>query len=150
MHSVGLTLCFILRAHARSQDPGGSAQLRRTPVSSQSDGKNCSSDGGGRLINNTQGKKHPLWLHISVVELPSGRSAPRQPVSDSQFGILIKIKLFFIETSSTSALVHFSPHTSPLRQHLHPLYRFLPRHELFYSATLQIDLRWKNLHAPVR
>lgn len=38
---------------------------------------------GGRLINNTQGKEHPLCLQISVVELPSGRSAPRQPVSGS-------------------------------------------------------------------
>lgn len=54
-------------------------------------------------------------------------------------------QIAFIETSSTSALIHFFPHTSQLRQHLHPLYRVLPRHELFYSATLN-GFKMKNLH----
>lgn len=82
IHSVG-PICVSLQAHARSEDPGGSAHLRRTPVSSQSEGENGSSD-GGRLINNIQGKEASVKFKSRhpVAELPCGRSAPRQRVSD--------------------------------------------------------------------
>lgn len=71
---VSATGTFREEAHGRSARPSALSPRWRTVP---------------RTGCNIQGKEHPLWVlsslfetHHPVVELPSGRSAPRQRLSD--------------------------------------------------------------------